>query len=78
MPLPDTSDSDREAVRLGFDNTYARLPERFYARVNPTPVATPRLVKLNLELLEGRIPPSLTNNCGEDGRKQVRRRSWDK
>src|SRR5260370_801846 len=50
MPLPDTSDSDRQAVRLGFDNTYARLPERFYARVNPTPVATPRLVKLNLEL----------------------------
>src|SRR5271163_1743769 len=50
MPLPDTSNTDRAAVRLGFDNTYARLPERFYARVNPTPVATPRLVKLNLEL----------------------------
>ena len=50
MLLPDTSDSDPQAVRLGFDNTYARLPERFYARVNPTPVATPRLVKLNLEL----------------------------
>ena len=50
MPLPDTSNSDGPAVRLGFDNTYARLPERFYTRVNPTPVATPRLVKLNLEL----------------------------
>src|SRR6202453_69650 len=50
MLLPDTSDSDPQAVRLGFDNTYASLPERFYARVNPTPVATPRLVKLNLEL----------------------------
>src|ERR1700733_8601660 len=50
MPLPHTSNSDRQAVRLGFDNTYARLPERFYARVNPTPVATPRLVKLNVEL----------------------------
>src|ERR1700733_7492440 len=49
-PLPDTSNSDRQAVRLGFDNTYARLPERFYARVSPTPVATPRLVKLNLEM----------------------------
>src|ERR1700734_1396938 len=49
-PLPDTSNSDRQAVRLGFDNTYARLPERFYARVSPTPVATPRFVKLNLEL----------------------------
>src|ERR1700677_4643086 len=49
-PLPDTSDSDPQTVRLRFDNTYARLPERFYARVSPTPVATPRLVKLNLEL----------------------------
>src|ERR1700676_5542185 len=49
MALPDTSSSDHQTVRLGFDNTYARLPERFYARVNPTPVATPRLVKLNLE-----------------------------
>ena len=50
MPSPDTHNSDRQAVRFGFDNTYARLPERFYARVNPIPVATPRLVKLNLEL----------------------------
>src|SRR6188768_4510759 len=32
---------------LRFDNTYARLPERFYARVAPTPVRAPRLVKLN-------------------------------
>jgi uncharacterized protein YdiU (UPF0061 family) len=30
-----------------FDNTYARLPARFYARVDPTPVAAPRLIKLN-------------------------------
>src|ERR1700720_4026601 len=50
MALPDTSNSDHQTVRLRFDNTYARLPERFYARVNPTPVATPRFVKLNLEL----------------------------
>ena len=39
-----------DAVHLGFDNTYAKLPERFYARVNPTPVAAARLVKLNVEL----------------------------
>src|SRR5580698_8408670 len=50
MKLTEASDSDRQAVRFSFDNTYARLPERFYARVNPTPVATPRLVKLNVEL----------------------------
>ncbi len=30
-----------------FDNTYARLPEHFYARVNPTPVTKPGLVKIN-------------------------------
>ncbi|HZQ00259.1 MAG TPA: YdiU family protein [Reyranella sp.] len=30
-----------------FDNSYARLPDRFYARLAPTPVSTPRLVKLN-------------------------------
>ncbi|MDP1751300.1 MAG: hypothetical protein Q8L22_17770, partial [Reyranella sp.] len=33
-----------------FDNSYARLPERFYARLPPTPVAAPRLLKLNYAL----------------------------
>jgi serine/tyrosine/threonine adenylyltransferase len=33
-----------------FDNSYARLPERFFARLPPTPVAAPRLVRLNHEL----------------------------
>jgi serine/tyrosine/threonine adenylyltransferase len=37
-------------LRIVFDNSYARLPERFYARVKPTPVAQPRLVKLNRSL----------------------------
>lgn len=37
-------------MALTFDNTYARLPERFYARVAPTPVRAPRLVKINAEL----------------------------
>ena len=36
-----------QAIQFGFDNTYARLPEQFYARVDPTAVAAPRLVKLN-------------------------------
>jgi serine/tyrosine/threonine adenylyltransferase len=35
-----------------FDNTYARLPARFYSRVDPTPVAAPRLIKWNEELAE--------------------------
>ena len=32
---------------FAFDNSYARLPERFFARLAPVPVAQPRLVKLN-------------------------------
>jgi serine/tyrosine/threonine adenylyltransferase len=38
------------SVHFNFENTYARLPERFYTRLPPTPVASPRLVKLNVEL----------------------------
>jgi uncharacterized protein YdiU (UPF0061 family) len=33
-----------------FDNTFARLPDRFYARVAPTPVRAPRLLHLNAGL----------------------------
>lgn len=32
---------------FAFDNSYARLPERLFARLPPTPVAAPRLVRLN-------------------------------
>src|ERR1700704_5055605 len=35
-----------EPLRLPFDNLYARLPERFYARLPPTPGAPPSLTKL--------------------------------
>jgi uncharacterized protein YdiU (UPF0061 family) len=35
---------------IPFDNSYARLPENFYARVLPTPPTTPRLIKLNRDL----------------------------
>lgn len=34
-------------VRFPFDNSYARLPERFFARVAPTPVGAPRLIRVN-------------------------------
>src|SRR6201997_5306247 len=33
-----------------FDNSYARLPDRFFTRLRPTPVAAPRLVRLNAKL----------------------------
>ncbi len=45
---PAISPTDR--VRFGFKNTYARLPERFFARVNPTPVGKPRLIQVNEQL----------------------------
>jgi uncharacterized protein YdiU (UPF0061 family) len=49
-PVIASHNSDRAPVRFNFENTYARLPERFYARLNPTPVAAPSLVKINVEL----------------------------
>jgi len=35
------------AAIFPFDNTYARLPERFFARLSPIPVPAPQLVQLN-------------------------------
>ena len=35
---------------FSFHNSYARLPERFFARVAPTPVAEPRLIRVNESL----------------------------
>ncbi|NKC33418.1 protein adenylyltransferase SelO [Falsiroseomonas selenitidurans] len=37
---------------IAFDNSYARLPDRFFARLDPTPVAAPRLIRVNLALAE--------------------------
>ena len=34
-------------MTFDFDNSYARLPERFHARQAPTPVRAPRLLRLN-------------------------------
>lgn len=39
-------------VHFPFDNSYAALPANFFARVAPTPVAAPRLIKLNHALAE--------------------------
>src|ERR1700728_2871701 len=62
---PETLSSD-VPVHFGFENTYVRLPERFYARVDPTPVAVPRLVKLNAELARklGLDPDALASPQG--------------
>src|ERR1700726_2199643 len=37
-------------VHFPFQNTYAALPDGFFARVAPTPVASPKLIKLNRPL----------------------------
>ncbi|HTB04243.1 MAG TPA: YdiU family protein [Bradyrhizobium sp.] len=37
-------------VHFPFQNTYAALPANFFARVAPTPVPSPRLIKLNRPL----------------------------
>src|SRR5207244_9785437 len=51
-PLPGTvMTAQTEAVDFfAFDNSYACLPDRFFARLWPTPVAAPRLVRLNKKL----------------------------
>ncbi len=40
------------SVHIPFDNSYARLPDRFFVRLNPTPVAAPRLIRVNHALAE--------------------------
>ena len=40
-----------------FDNSFVQLGEKFYAKLNPTPVEHPEIVKLNEEL---------ANNLGID------------
>jgi uncharacterized protein YdiU (UPF0061 family) len=44
------STRDKQSVHFGFENTYARLPGRFFVRQNPVPVAAPRLLKVNAHL----------------------------
>ncbi|HEY4173809.1 MAG TPA: YdiU family protein [Rhodopila sp.] len=34
-------------MHIPFDNSYARLPDRFYERLDPTPVAAPKLIRVN-------------------------------
>ncbi len=56
------------SVSFGFDNTYAKLPAHFYARLDPTPVRSPKLIKLNVELAKslGLDPEFLSSPAGVD------------
>jgi uncharacterized protein YdiU (UPF0061 family) len=53
-------------IRFAFDNSYTRLPNSFYARVQPGPVTAPHLLKLNrdLALQLGLNPEELTTPAG--------------
>ncbi len=52
--------------KFHFDNTYARLPERFFTRTAPTPARAPRLIRVNRELAArlGLHPDSLASPEG--------------
>jgi uncharacterized protein YdiU (UPF0061 family) len=54
------------APLIPFDNSYARLPDRFFARLPPTPVVEPRLIQLNesLALQLGLSPERLASPEG--------------
>ena len=53
-------------MRIPFDNSFARLPDRLYARLDPTPVAAPALVRVNagLAVQLGLDPTSLASPEG--------------
>ena len=52
--------------QINFDNAYARLPERFYTRQHPTPVAKPGLIAVNHRLAQelGLDPKALESDDG--------------
>jgi uncharacterized protein YdiU (UPF0061 family) len=55
-------------LAIPFDNSYARLPERFFARQAPVPVAAPRLLALNQALARelGLDPEAMAGPEGVD------------
>jgi serine/tyrosine/threonine adenylyltransferase len=56
------------SMRFPFDNSYAKLPKRFFAELGPTPVAQPSLIKINHPLARqlGLDPLSLDSSTGTD------------
>src|SRR5690242_20672017 len=65
LPGPNSmTTAERIGLRIQFDNSYARLPERFAVRLSPIPVTAPRLVRMNEPLARklGLIRRSLRPN----------------
>src|SRR5271168_3610006 len=58
MEMPSTAGRTPGPIAV-FSNSYARLPEHFFARLAPTPVAKPHLIKFN---------DSLASDLGVDTR----------
>lgn len=46
-PIPAAVPLPEAGTRPAFDNSYARLPEALFARLPPTAVSAPRLLRLN-------------------------------
>ncbi|MFZ0726013.1 MAG: YdiU family protein [Desulfobacterales bacterium] len=61
-----SSRQNRPTAGWKFDNSYARLPEAFYVRLNPVPVRTPKLVIFNAALAQslGLDPDALAGDAG--------------
>lgn len=53
-------------MQIAFDNSYARLPDRFFASLAPTPVRAPSLIRVNEALARdlGLDPAALTTPDG--------------
>ena len=56
----------RNSVSFPFDNTYARLPDRFFATLSTNPVSAPKLIRINepLAMHLGLDPDSLASSEG--------------
>lgn len=52
MSIQSNTNLENNSVGWRFDNSYARLPETFYARIRPVPVQAPRVAILNYALAE--------------------------
>jgi hypothetical protein len=48
--LLDEAFAPLSSMNIRFDNSYARLPERFFAKKKPACVPEPKLIRLNLGL----------------------------
>lgn len=68
--MPDNAavSDDLGELSIPFANSYAALPERFFARQTPDPVREPKLIRLNTALctLLGLDPAQLSSSTGAD------------